>query len=86
VNPTNTRILQCRNPLKKSPHYHSNFLGLQHTPNGLSLEKYLDLIPVGDTDYRVWDLVIGDYKQPAKPKEKDSEEAALKRAQNMEGW
>ena len=44
------------------------------------------MIPVGDTEYRVWDIVIGNYKQPAKPREKDSEETALNANKQLRAW
>ena len=83
MNPTNT----MSESIKKIP---TLPLKLSGAPTYLqwiiSIEKYLDLIPVGDTDYRVWDLVIGDYKQPAKPREKDNEEAALNAKKEHRAW
>ena len=32
------------------------------------------------------DIVIGDYKQPAKPREEDTEETALKAKRELRAW
>ena len=52
----------------------------------ISIEKYLDLIPIGTTEYRVWDIVLGDYQRPTVPKEKASDEAASKAKRELRAW
>jgi hypothetical protein len=37
----------------------------------VSIEAYLDLIPVRDTDHRVWDIVMGTYLSPSEASVKD---------------
>ena len=32
----------------------------------VSIEAYLDLIPIQDTGYRVWDIIVGNYTCPTK--------------------
>ena len=47
---------------------------------------YLDLVPVGRTEYRVWDIILGEYQRPTVPMEKASDEAASKAKKEVRAW
>ena len=52
----------------------------------ISIEKYLNLIPIGTTEYSVWDIVLGDYERPVVPKDKASDEAASNAKIELRAW
>jgi len=52
----------------------------------VSLERYLDLMDVGTTEYRVWDVVTGTYPRPSEPTEDTSADEATKIRKEIRAW
>jgi hypothetical protein len=52
----------------------------------VSMEAYLDLIPVRDTDYRVWDIVMGTYLRPSEASDKTNTAEATQANKAIREW
>jgi hypothetical protein len=52
----------------------------------VSIEAYLDLIPVRDTDYLVWDIVMGTYLRPSEASDKTNTTEATQANKAIREW
>ena len=52
----------------------------------IAIQAHLDLIPIENTKYRIWDIVDGKYQEPSQAGEKETEEVAASTNKAIGNW